>query len=240
MTIFQLNEEKVNAFQKYISDAACIRLINTEEKNEPVIALKAGQEIYTAKGIYSLGCRVKWVTSYGNTKYGFITSAHGNAVGDNFYASSSLGSTLLGPVVKRKFSGNVDVSVVRLDASGAAYTLSNNLYGMSTSSVLTPSIMPQIYTGMVIEKIGSTTGHTSGTVVSVSTTSTYDGITFSDYIEYTNKTEKGDSGGINYAYDPNTSTLKVVGITESSNTITGKGAKFSNIRSSFSSTLSLF
>lgn len=93
---------------------------------------------------------------------------------------------------------------------------------------------------MVIEKIGSTTGHTSGTVVSVSTTSTYDGITFSDYIEYTNKTEKGDNGGINYAYDPNTSTLKVVGITESSNTITGKGAKFSNIRSSFSSTLSLF
>lgn len=191
MTIFQLNEEKENAFQKYISDAACIRLINTEEKNEPVIALKAGQVIHTAKGIYSLECRVKWVTSYGNTKYGFITSAHGNAVGDNFYASSSLGSTLLGPVVKRKFSGNVDVSVVRLDASGAAYTLSNNLYGMSTSSVLTPSIMPQIYTGMVIEKIGSTTGHTSGTVVSVSTTSTYDGITFSDYIEYTNKTEKG-------------------------------------------------
>ena len=238
--IFQLNEEKENAFQKYISDAACIRLINTEKKNEQVVALKAGQPIYTTKSRYSLGCRVKWVTSYGNTKYGFITSAHGNAVGDNFYANSSLGSSLLGPVVKRKYSGNVDVSVVRLDASGAAYTLSNNLYGIATSSSLSPSIMPQIYTGMAIEKIGSTTGHTSGKVVSVSTTVTCDGKTFSDYIEYTNKSESGDSGGINYAYDPNTSTLKVVGITEASNTITGYGAKFSNIRSSFSSTLSLF
>jgi len=215
-------------------------LINRDEKNiAEAVSLKAGQAIYTTGARYSMGCRVKWTTSNGNVKYGFVTSAHGNKKDDYVYANSLLGSSCLGPIVKRKFSGSADVSVVRLDCSASAYTMTNYIYGISTSTKLSSS-PANLYVGQLVEKVGSTTGHTSGYITNLSTTATYKGVTFTDYIQSTYTSANGDSGGIIYSYDANSSTVKVVGNHKASGGGYAYGTKYSNIKSAFSTTLSLY
>ena len=93
--------------KKYIADEKFIILQNVDEKKiQTVSKVKAGQTIYIKKtlaqprGTYSLGFRVKWTTSSGKTKYGFVTAAPGNSVGDYVYASS-LASSCLGKIVYR-------------------------------------------------------------------------------------------------------------------------------------------
>ena len=195
----------------YINDEGLLLI----EKSGPIHAstsINPGAELVVASTyLYSAGFRCKY-TKNGATKYGLVTAAHSNSIGDTVQKSNqSIGSISL-----RQFSGTVDASVVELN-SNSSMTCTTE-YGHHT--LVGNHYITSIVTNTLIYKDGRTTYHTSGYVKSSSCLCLYDGVLFSDYIRADYSGDSGDSGGLVYTLF--NGDYVMVGIHVAKNTITGR------------------
>lgn len=80
------------------------------------------------------------------------------------------------------------------------------------------------------DKIGASTGHTSGKITSINATITYsDGTTLTNMTEVELYSEGGDSGGIFYSYVSSTNTRYTLGILTGGNGTTTSYSKANEI-----------
>ncbi|NCB04432.1 MAG: hypothetical protein EOM69_02795 [Clostridia bacterium] len=151
----------------------------------------------------STGYKAK-LTIDGVEKIGFVTAAHvtnGSNAYTNWTHLVKIGNTIV-----EQNSGSVDAAFVELTGS---HTFANQIDGYNITAGT--SVIPAI--GSTVYKIGTTTGTTSGTVISNINESWWDIdgvlVLFTNLCDTTVYCEGGDSGGL--MYTKNGTTYKVIG-----------------------------
>lgn len=217
VNIKNLNQTKITNFYKYFSKVSEVHFV--DDKSEFVyddyIDNSRSDDIITSKNKsssltstinsgasvfikYGLSCSMAFPTSRvisSGTQYGFVTCAHGSAVGREVWKSDY--SKKLGVIKLRKLGGKYDVSFV---ACSSGVTCSNVI--KNTLNYLEPSNYEIDYpiVGETVQKYGRN-GNTLGKVKSTNfsinvkqsdgTTTKYSGITKASY-----PASGGDSGGL--------------------------------------------
>lgn len=190
--------DAINDFKNEVCDSETIIFKASSGEAEKETKIKAGRKIICNNSYGSVGYRVKR-----NGHIGFITAGHMGEKDDDVY----IGSTKIGKIKARKESGSVDAAFVRV--TNDDYTPSNILKG--TSNKLSTTISePGV--GTVINKLGATTGATTGKILSKNVTVTLDGITHTNLTSADYESAPGDSGGTVYSYIGSTETRLTLGI----------------------------
>ncbi len=177
--------------------------------------VQPGRGIYiSGASDYSLGFRAYYMDGV-NKRYGMITAAHGNAIGQSVYFAST--TTNIGSITLRQLSTNIDAAFVQL---GGNYGGSQTIYSTSPSEVL-DSYISTPTTGTTIYKVGAATGKTGGTVASTSYNATVGTQYITDMISVASQiASTGDSGGITYMVLSGTSRRTVGGVEGGDSTVT--------------------
>lgn len=196
-----LNETQILKFKNQVIDSPMIEFRQSSGKVEIEASLKPGQAFYSSYGEGSIGYRAKR-----NGVNGIVTSGHMASIGSKLSTTVST-DTIFGEVVAKKMSGSVDALFAKITDTN--YTPSNTLYGASNALSTTIS-EPGV--GTVINKIGCSTGHTSGKVLSTNASVTIDSTTYTNLTSADYSSAKGDSGGIVYSYISNTNARLTLGI----------------------------
>lgn len=221
------NESKIEVFKKAISDSSAIVFENII-KIEYVYALNSGQGILigpslSSAGTYSIGFRCYRLLSTGGYIEGFVTAAHGNAVGENVYVSNKNIGTIA--AWERTDNGTVDAAFVRI--TDDEYVSVHTTFSKN-SSLVAGSYVGSFSSGEIVKKEGTSTGYTSGKIKSASYILN-DTVTMRDCVSATYDCAGGDSGGI--VYQTIDSLNYVAGIcmarVTSTNTSTGEVTTFS-------------
>lgn len=196
----ELSEERIQEFKEKVSDSDAIEF---EQGNGPInteVNVTAGSAISYSGGSASVGYRVK----RGNT-VGFVTAGHAaNSVGKSIQYNGTTFATC--QVTQQR--GNADAGFCAI--TNSSYTPTNTLSG--TSNTLSTTISePGV--GTVINKIGRSTGHTSGKILSTNVTATFtSGATISNLTTADYTSAPGDSGCVVYSYISSTNTRLTLGI----------------------------
>ncbi len=193
----EYNRERIAEFKKSVIDSPAIEFKKSIGKVTPEINVNAGSAI-TSTMAGSVGFRARL-----NGVNGIITAGH--VANLNAYVQKS--GTNFAQCTARQFSGSVDASYCKITNSNYAPT--NTLEGTSNTLSTTTSL-PGV--GTVINKIGSSTGHTSGKILSTNASATYSGVTFTNLTTADYSSAPGDSGGIVYSYISSTNTRPTLGI----------------------------
>jgi hypothetical protein len=122
---------------------------------------------------------------------GVVTAGHYATSGTTI--KNAMGTTI-GAENIRQYSGTIDAAFVPFPT---AITWSYKLHGYGSPDDSMTHYYPNsdYVTGETVNKIGRTTGITSGTIDSVSTSVTVSGVTFTDQVKVSNQQLAGDSGG---------------------------------------------
>lgn len=143
----------------------------------PELQLSPGDAIFTE----GWRCSSAVAATDGSASY-VVTAGHCTNLGDAWTAS---GGQVIGTVAASSFPGN-DYGTIRVTNSSLA------LDNRGITQVGRPAV------GSAVQKVGSTTGVTSGTIVGYNRTVNYSEGTVRDMIETTACTQGGDSGGLLY------------------------------------------
>ena len=213
----EYNQEQIEAFKKQVLDSSAIEFKKATGKVKDEINVNPGSSITSGGSGGSVGYRAR----RGGVD-GIITAGHVAA----FNADVEKDGTIFASCTAREFSGSVDASFCRITNSN--YTPTNTLEG--TSNTLSTTISePGV--GTVINKIGASTGHTSGKIISTNASATYLGVTFTNLTSADYVSAAGDSGGIVYSYIISTNTRLTLGIHVASDGTTRYYVKANQINS---------
>ncbi|MDR6513746.1 S1 family peptidase [Chryseobacterium camelliae] len=224
--VLGLNDQKREKMQRLLSNKAGINFVPSIGRFTAEITANPGCEVSrnaSMAGSGSIGFSAK---RNSDGKLGFVTAGHAILVGEKAY----YGGTAIGTCVNSQQSGTVDAAFVTLDNTSAD-NVSNTLCG--TSNMLSVSTtLPGA--GTTVNKIGQSTGSTSGTIISTnvsvisSTGSTITNMTSANYTS-----AGGDSGGPVYTYISSSGTRPTAGIHMGASGSTRYFTKASNILSTF-------
>ena len=201
------NLDKINDFKKNIINSEIIHFV---EGKKPL-----------ATATYNIGSPLK--DSLGNNfcSMGFRAKYNGNAgivtAGHCVVANQVLP---FGNVQVRKFSGSVDAAFIK-----SSHTLTNNLNYQTypNTTITTNTTMPYLVAGSLLGKVGYKSGAVTGSLISLSYTTTYNyknssgntssvRLTDLGYADLDNR--QGDSGGGVFTYSTSSnSSASLVGIT---------------------------
>lgn len=222
-----LNDQKMEMLNKAVSNRPGITFKESTGRVKAEITMNPGCEVSrnaSMAGSGSIGFRAK---RNSDGKLGFVTAGHAILVGETAYYS---GGTAVGTCVNSQQSGTVDAAFVTINTP-ASDDASNTLCG--TSNLLSVSTtLPGV--GTTVNKIGQSTGATSGTIISTnvsvigSTGSTITNMTSANYTS-----AGGDSGGPVYTYISSSGTRPTAGIHMGASGSTRYFTKASNILSTF-------
>lgn len=152
-------------------------------------------------GYYSIGCRAS-AKKNGKLIKGFLTAGHKVSLGDKvYYCVSSTKEVLIGKIVAKKTSGNVDCSFVQV--TNANYLVNRRIKN-SDGIIIRNDVSATPTEGEVVYKCGYAGRVTSGKNIGTKSTVTYSdcNITLHNLIMANYKTRMGDSGGTVYTlYD---------------------------------------
>lgn len=169
------NDAATKAFLKQATQNDNVRIKRVA--GPPQLNLGPGDAILTGSG----RCSAALIATDGSSNY-VVTAGHCTNIGSSWTTSS--GQTI-GTTAESSFPGN-DYGFIRV--TNSSLPLSNN----GISSIGEPAA------GSSIQKTGSTTGVTSGTLVGYGRTVNYAEGTVYDMIETTACVQPGDSGGLLY------------------------------------------
>lgn len=201
VSLFNASPEKIEEFKEAVCDSPVIvfeekqNVLNTEASVNP------GNKIQNGDYYASMGYRATL-----DGEDGFVTSAHFADMND--YITNASG-TRIAKVVARNYGGSADAVFCQMIGS---HTPTNTLVVDGVSNNLSTQIsLPGVSTH--INKIGATTGHTDGYVISTDVSARdNNGVRFTNLTQADFHTEGGDSGGIVYSYIGSTNTRLTLGI----------------------------
>jgi streptogrisin B len=200
-----LSDEAIQSFKATVYDSDAIVFKQSVGAMVEEISINPGAEITDVNGIASVGFRAKR-----RGVNGFITAAH---FALNIGEAINCNGTDMAICVARQREGSVDAAFCEITNSGYAPT--NTLNG--TDSTLSTEIS-EPGAGSIVNKIGRTTGHTYGTIISTDYTALYsDGTVLTNLTQASYGSEPGDSGGIVYLYFRSKEERLTLGIHTSSN-----------------------
>lgn len=183
----------VEDFKKDICNDKSIQFKVESKKIVPTVTkLKPGGFISNSSCAYSIGWRGWRINNAGNYTEGLVTAAHSNKLNNIAYTS---GGHKFGKFVLRRYSGNMDAAFVQ--RTNDKFDVSNTIK-FSGSSLKAGYYVDGTCVGAQVYKVGMTTGLTTGKIISTSCSVTYDGKTFTDYVNASYKSDRGDSGGLVY------------------------------------------
>lgn len=224
--VIGLDDQKRGKLQKLLLNKAGINFITSTGRFTAEVTINPGCEVSrnaSMAGSGSIGFSAK---RNSDGKLGFVTAGHAILVGEKAY----YGGTAVGTCVNSQQSGTVDAAFVTLDNS-TSDNVSNTLCG--TSNMLSVSTtLPGA--GTTVNKIGQSTGSTSGTIISTNvsvisgTGSTITNMTSANYTS-----AGGDSGGPVYTFISSSGTRPTAGIHMGASGSTRYFTKASNILSTF-------
>lgn len=195
----RLSDQSIKEFKENVSDSDTIKFEQGTGPIQMEINVDAGSSISVPGGTASVGYRVKR-----SGVVGFVTAGHAASAGGII---SSGGTAFASCVVSRQ-SGNADAAFCKI--TNTSYSPTNTLSGTSNSL---STIISEPGVGTVINKIGQSTGHTSGKVLSTNVTATFSsGATISNLTTADYTSAPGDSGGVIYSYIGSTNTRLTLGI----------------------------
>ncbi|MDR2043819.1 MAG: S1 family peptidase [Clostridium sp.] len=195
----ELTEKRIQEFKENVSDSGAIIFEQGTGPASMEINVDPGASISSPLGTGSMGYRAKR-----DGVEGLVTAGHVISSGQNL----SYNGTVFASCVVSQQSGSADAAFCKITNSN--YTPTNTLSG--TSNTLSTTISePGV--GTVINKIGQSTGHTSGSVLAINVTVTFtSGNTISNLTSANYTSAAGDSGGIVYSYISATNTRLTLGI----------------------------
>lgn len=193
-----MTDVQITLFKDQVLDSPIITFKKSSGIAEKFATLNPGQRIDSSTHMGSMGYRAKK-----GTKEGIVTAAHLVGLNDDAY----VGNDIIGDVTASQESGPVDASFVEITHS--SYTPSNVITG--TSNVLS-TVTSQPGVGTIINKVGTSSGHTSGRILSTNLSKTIDGINHTNLTSADFYATGGDSGGIVYSYISSTNTRYTLGI----------------------------
>ncbi|MDR0999740.1 MAG: S1 family peptidase [Clostridiales bacterium] len=200
-----LSDEKIQSFKTTVHDSDAIVFKQSVGAMVEEISINPGAEITDANGIASIGFRARR-----NGVGGFVTAAHfAINLGEAIFCNGAD----MAICVARQRAGSVDAAFC--EVTNSDYTPTNTLNG--TDNTLSTKIRePGV--GSIVNKIGRTTGHTYGAIVSTDYTALYsDGTVLTNLTQASYDSEPGDSGGIVYMYFRSREERLTLGIHTSSN-----------------------
>ena len=157
-------------------------------------AVMPGGRIYNADG--GNYCSTGFITSQGDRVF-IVTAGHCGAVGHRFYITDPSGNRLtIGEMVESYVEGNdvhiegADIGLIEIYDEAKPYVDSALPMNEKLQGWLTPQEAQR--RNMAICRLGSTTGYSCGTFVSIEPAGQF---------YYRNITDRGDSGGAIFAYD---------------------------------------
>lgn len=195
-----LSDERVNEFKENVCDSDAIEFKQGYGPILREVNVNAGDGISFSGGSASIGYRVKR-----DGVEGFVAAGHSaNSIGK----SIKYGGIAFATCKATQIEGNADCAFCAI--TNSSYSLTNTLSG--TSNTLSTTISePGV--GTVINKIGMTTGHTSGKVLSTNVSITFsDGLTTSNLTSADYESDSGDSGCVVYSYIGSTGARLTLGI----------------------------
>lgn len=195
-----LSEESIQEFKERVSDSDAIEFRQGNGPIQTEVSVAAGSEISYSGGIASMGYRVKR-----NGTVGFVTAGHAaNSVGK----SIKYNDTVFASCTATQQGGNVDAGFCAI--TNSSYTPTNTISG-TTNTLSTTISEPGV--GTAINKVGRSTGHTSGKILSTNVTATFDsGATISNLTTADYTSAPGDSGCVVYSYISSSNTRLTLGI----------------------------
>ena len=166
----------------------------------------------------STGYRAQYTYS-GTTKYGFVTCAHGNSIGDLVCVSNTGSPIQLGTIIDRTYVGRLDVAFMEFTNSnytnGQAIYYTDSIGGTTQGDVL-DGTWTLATENQLIYKSGATTYLTAGYVESTSASGYFNNVYFFGMIKADRSmAASGDSGGVTYA-TYGTNSAKAIGIVKGS------------------------
>lgn len=195
-----LSDESIAEFKENVCDSDAIEFEQGYGPIKKEVSVTAGSKISYSGGSASIGYRVKK-----DGVVGFVTAGHAaNSVGKTI----NYNGTAFATCQATQQGGNADAGFCKI--TNSSYSPTNTLSG--TSNVLSTTISePGV--GTTINKIGMSTGHTSGTILSTNVTATFDtGATISNLTTANYSSAAGDSGGVVYSYISSTGARLTLGI----------------------------
>lgn len=195
-----LSNESIAEFKENVCDSDAIEFEQGYGPIKTEVSVTAGSKISYSGGSASVGYRVKK-----DGVVGFVTAGHAaNSVGKTI----NYNGTAFATCQATQQGGNADAGFCKI--TNSSYSPTNTLSG--TSNVLSTTISePGV--GTTINKIGMSTGHTSGTILSTNVTATFDtGATISNLTTANYSSAAGDSGGVVYSYISSTGARLTLGI----------------------------
>ena len=183
----EYNDEQITTFRKQVIDSPAVEFKQANNKLIVEINVNPGSQISIYSGSSgSMGYRARK-----NGQNGLVTAAH-LAWQDCYIYFNGVN---IATCTTRQNSGSVDAAFCQITNSN--YTPSNTING--TSNTLSTTISePGV--GTVINKVGASTGHTSGTIISTNATATTDmGVTLTNLTSANYSSAAGDSGCIVYS-----------------------------------------
>lgn len=218
------SENKIQEFKDNVYSSEAITFVKAEKPMELYASLCAGDRIssYASGTSYytgSIGYRAKR-----NGKIGIVTAGHVIDANDSLY--TGVGATVIGKcLTSYNSNGNYDDAFCEI--TNSSYSPSNTISG--TSNALSTTISePGV--GTTVNKVGASSGHTSGKITSINATVSYsNGKTLTNMTQVSLFSEGGDSGGIFYSYVSSSNTRYTLGILTGGNGTTTSYSKANNI-----------
>lgn len=242
--------EYIEDFKEYVGDWETVAYDASSESAQilhEATEWRPGRSIFVVTGIfdntvYGSQCSTGYRALYrkdGRTYRGYVTCGHGNNTGDSVYLSTDTQSTnKIGIILDRQFGGTVDASFISINNAGV--TSSNAIYytssqpGVTKPGIVLDGTQTTVAKNSLIYKSGQTTYLTQGRVFNTSASGYRENIYFYDLIQADrDMTDNGDSGGVTYICDGNTTYGKSVGIVKGKLNNLSIFIKASNIRSDF-------
>lgn len=189
VSLFDASPEKIAEFKEAVCDSPVIVFEENQNVLNTEASINPGNEIQNGNYYASMGYRATL-----DGENGFVTSAHFADMND--YITNASG-TRIAKVVERNYGGSADAVFCQMIGS---HTPTNTLVVDGVSNNLSTQIsLPGVSTH--INKIGATTGHTDGYVISTDVSARdNNGVRFTNLTQADFRTEGGDSGGIVYSY----------------------------------------
>ncbi|MBC8053793.1 MAG: hypothetical protein H7Y13_12080 [Sphingobacteriaceae bacterium] len=203
------NEKKIEEFRKTVMNSSGISFERSPGRCILQGALKPGCPAQVDAGTGSFAFRAKRSS---DAKEGMVTAGHIIPVGGSLYENG----VKIGTCSASRQSGSVDAAFIPIN-DPVTYFPSQLI--CNTADVLsTQTSQPGV--GTVVNMRGTTTGYSSGSIISTNaSTTTAGGITYTNLTSADYASASGDSGGIIYTYISSTNTRPTVGIHLGNNTI---------------------
>lgn len=247
VTLVDINNSKsIEQIRSYVTKPSILYFKQGSRVEGQVTKIKLGQRVWIdndpgsgyLSGL-SVGIKAYYINSKGDKVHGFITAGHGTKkVGNYVYIRNNVSDKAIGKVAKRKRSGKVDASFVKVtnsnySASRIVY-YSNSKGGTTGGVTISKKLYTYLYDGAVgttVYKAGASTFLTKGKLVSDSATAFYKDVTLKDLYLMDYKSAPGDSGGVVYFKDEDG--YQYLGIHQGSAGTTKYVVKWQNIDNSW-------